>query len=646
VAGTLEQRPARPGLTLARILLFGVIFAAVGIVWDAFSTLVFRTGFLGEAVPPIPAFISLLLLLALRPLLRRLFSRWGYHDGELLATYGFLTIVGAICCVNGLRPLVDTACVPYYGSPDDATLNYVRPYWPKWFAPTNPRVIRWLYQGSPTGAVPWRDWLVPMACMVGLLTLALTATNSLLGLFARRWIRDERLSYPIAELAVSLVSGEDRDLRGAARSLARTRPFWWGIGAALAFNLFWLVPACLPYGKIPPAYTDLNALFPQGPWRAGYIWFIRYNPVVLGLAVLVPSDVLFATWFSTLLLKMESVILALFGMDWATTFHLAGRQGLGGYFVQAALLLWLGRHIFLGAARSLAGAPTDESTREERGFLLLLVASSLGLVWVMTANQMPAWLAMSVVAMLLVTSLVNARIRSQVGVPIIYLHGGGALDPIRGLLFLIGGRAIASAGHEGVTALTVFTFLWLVTMVATYQADGYRLADRAGLRRSTWAAVSLSAVIFAALFGLIVHLSVYYHWGGEYLKWGPSSWPIMVVVKDVLPQSLSPARWVASAFGALTTLVYIAGQRVWVGWPLHPIGFITAGAIGGYIFAQFFLAWLFKSLALRYGGLPAYVRLRNFFLGMVMGHFTLAALWGLMGLFRFAPALRYTFAFY
>ena len=645
---------------MGRVLLLGIIFAALGIFWDNLSTLVFRTGFLGESVPPIPAFVGLLVLIPLRPVLAGVFRRRGYSEADLLATYGFLTLATTVCAVNGIRAIVDLAAIPYYGDANDAMLNYVRPYWPAWFAPADKTVIRHLYQGAPAGQVPWGQWLVPMACIGGLLALMTVATVSLYGLLARRWRDEERLAYPLAELAVSMVRGEDPGAPGAARSLFRTPLFWLGTVGAVTFNLIWIIPACFATGPIPPAYTNLNALFPPGPLQAGYTWFLRYNPVPLGLGVLVPSDVLFSTWASTLLFKAESVGLALCGAPWSTTYFLAGRQGFGGYLVEAGFLLLLARPLLRGAVRALLGEKSSPQARLEGRFLFCLVVAALGLVWIMAANQMPVWLAVALVLMLLILPLVNGRIRAQVGVPIIYLHGGGALEATRGLLFILGGRIIGSAGPAGVTAMVVFSCLYLTTLIAPYQADGFRLvettsrdgalrspgAPSVGAARARWAVLAVLGVVAGVAIGMPLHLGIYYRFGGEYLKWAPSSWGIATIVKDVQPLNPSPSQWLPATVGAATMLLYIAGQRVAATWPLHPIGFITAGAIGGYVFGQFLLAWIIKTLALRYGGRTAFMRVKEFFLGMVIAHFCLASAWAVMGMLQFEPATRYLFAFY
>ena len=46
-----------------------------------------------------------------------------------------------------------------------------------------------------------------------------------------------------------------------------------------------------------------------------------------------------------------------------------------------------------------------------------------------------------------------------------------------------------------------------------------------------------------------------------------------------------------------------------------------------YISFSVFLAWLIKTLILKYGGLALFQRAKPIFLGLILGQFTVAGLW-------------------
>ena len=64
----------------------------------------------------------------------------------------------------------------------------------------------------------------------------------------------------------------------------------------------------------------------------------------------------------------------------------------------------------------------------------------------------------------------------------------------------------------------------------------------------------------------------------------------------------------------------------WLWWPFHHLGF-PISAVFGTMFFSVFLAWLFKTVVLRYGGPGLYLRTRPFFLGLILGQFVTAGVW-------------------
>ena len=64
-------------------------------------------------------------------------------------------------------------------------------------------------------------------------------------------------------------------------------------------------------------------------------------------------------------------------------------------------------------------------------------------------------------------------------------------------------------------------------------------------------------------------------------------------------------------------------------WPLHPLGYVVSAStyLTNYISFSVFLAWLIKAIILKYGG-PTYFRLAcPFFLGLILGQFSVAGMW-------------------
>jgi hypothetical protein len=74
-------------------------------------------------------------------------------------------------------------------------------------------------------------------------------------------------------------------------------------------------------------------------------------------------------------------------------------------------------------------------------------------------------------------------------------------------------------------------------------------------------------------------------------------------------------------------------RSVWLGSPFHPLGFILATAYGdsSSFFFPTFMAWLLKSLILRAGGLRLYRAAIPFFIGLIIGRFSIGGIfWPLL----------------
>jgi hypothetical protein len=82
------------------------------------------------------------------------------------------------------------------------------------------------------------------------------------------------------------------------------------------------------------------------------------------------------------------------------------------------------------------------------------------------------------------------------------------------------------------------------------------------------------------------------------------------------------------AVGAVVTALLIVLQRVWITSPFHPVGYAISGSWGtGMIWTPLLIAWVIKSLALRYGGAKALAHITPIALGLIFGEFAAGMFW-------------------
>ena len=148
----------------------------------------------------------------------------------------------------------------------------------------------------------------------------------------------------------------------------------------------------------------------------------------------------------------------------------------------------------------------------------------------------------------------------------------------------------------------------------------------------------LLALFLALVVGLAgsiwITMRMAYTYGGINLDgWyygGAPRWPFNYMSSVFnMPDSDLSMRFGFTGAGAIImgTLLYFRQRFLW--WPLHPIGFPIANTytIMSYGWFAILLAWVFKAIILRYGGVRLYRTMLPFFLGLVLGEFSTAVMW-------------------
>ena len=248
-------------------------------------------------------------------------------------------------------------------------------------------------------------------------------------------------------------------------------------------------------------------------------------------------------------------------------------------------------------------------------------------IW-LWATGIPAWIApvFVVVAMVILVGL--GRVVAESGLPTVV----PALLPSGFVVSTIG---VPALGVKGMIA-TGYTMIWageLLLFMSAPLANGLRMAgETSGRRRRLAWAIALAMVVTLAV-SVCYTLSVAYRDGALNLHpqfftgfaSSPSGFAALKLLEPTGP-SVSGYLWLLSG-AVVMGMLMLARQHVnW--WPFHPLGYaVSQGWTMNYVWFPVFLAWLTKLLILKYGGAEAYRKTRPFFMGLVLGHFTVGGVW-------------------
>jgi hypothetical protein len=317
----------------------------------------------------------------------------------------------------------------------------------------------------------------------------------------------------------------------------------------------------------------------------------------------------------------------------------AQEQGMGAYILLGTLfLLAAGRRLILGFLKGRGGP--REQVRRERWAALGVLAGFGAVVAFCSAVGMALWVAALYIAIVLMVAVVYARVRGEVGAPLLWLFP--FYMPKNVILYTLGSTALASTGTATLPAFALFTFLargYFPTMIG-YQIEGLELSRRGGISPRAMTAIIISALIVGFALGWYFHLVPYYQYGAQYLRGG--IWGSGMAVQEYTwahnylqtPKPPDPNRIWATAGGGGLALVLLLLRQHWVGFPFHPLGYAITCSYGSLIWWSFFVVWVLKLIILRYGGMALYRRTVPAFLGLALGHYFVAGVfWGLVGAF-------------
>ena len=268
----------------------------------------------------------------------------------------------------------------------------------------------------------------------------------------------------------------------------------------------------------------------------------------------------------------------------------------------------------------------------------LLGCIALSAVWLRAIGMSP-WLALlELVVFLFVTAVVMARSTAEAGM----LMTETTFRPID--LYRMFG-SVHALGPGNLAALAFFDVLFLRDqrgLLLTGLPGRGPHRDGTTVRRRSFAGVLVAGVVIAVAVAGALNIYLPYHLAAQHDGpldgTGQPGWTFAAYQPYFSPNPPSEVTqaWQRPTFflvGVVVTLFLTVMRANFFWWPLHPLGYAISGSWSTIEFwFPCLLAWIFKSLFLRYGGMGLYQRARPFFLGMVLGEFGMAVFFVLLNL--------------
>lgn len=585
----------------------------------------------------------------------RIKKQFGLSAQELLTIYCMMLFSSMISSRGLLEKVLPLLVTPaYYANEANGWAKFYFPNIKKWMVPFDPSqplqnspplVAKRFFEGLRSGEqIPWHQWIGPLACWAVLALLIFGAFLCLASIIRRQWVDNEKLTFPLAQLPLEMVR-EDRET-----GFFRNRLTWAGFAipaAVFAFNGLhgW-------YPSIPQVSLQINlhdyAVNPP-------LNYIGYTPMFISFAAigfffLLPADMLFSLWFFFVLTRIQQIVAGSYNMEMMEmpiypTKLFIGYQVMGAYFVLAGYLLWVSLPHIKKILRSTFGAEKVIDSNEllpYRAAVCGLVVCVLGAaVWLRLAGMSP-WLAVfELVIFIFIIAVVMARSTAEGGL----LMTETSFRPVDVY------RLFAPTSSLGPANMTVLAFVDagffrdLRGLVLTGFLDGLRIGDGVQIRRRAFLPVFVVSILVAMVVGGAFQIWLPYKEGGihlyDYAYASNNRWGFMDY-ESAMRGTASGVSWQAPFFlgvGIAVTafLAYMRYAFYW--WPLHPLGYALCASWTMIVFwFPCLIAWILKSNVMKYGGMRTYVRARPFFLGMILGEFSMAVIWTVVSWITKAPA--------
>jgi hypothetical protein len=644
----------RGGVTW-RAALISLLIIAISAPAIFYGEVVWNRGTWSNAVPASWPLAVLFLLAAAMGL--PVFRRLALSRRELLTIYCAVLVATPLLSVNVIFWALSQPISYYY-------FGQAFPQWettfirliPTWFSPSSASAVQGYFWGR--AAVPWSEWLVPLAAWSSFLSAVFLANLCLVSLVQRQWITHERLTFPLAQIPLETVESV-----GGARSrsvphgswvgrLSTSRKFWLGLVIAVVVTFGSSLSQRIPSLPAFPLLVRVMNPQPVGPMSAfGQVDMALY-PWLLAIAYLIPKELSFSVW-SLWLVRIGLTALAIAtGAEpgsaedwWRFGFPAPYNQATGAVLALSGLALWGARRHLARALRTALSwrqeaSESAEPLRYRWAFAGFAVCFAWLVYFFLLAGCRPAF-ALAFSAVIIGAYLSYARLQAEAALDTgFWWFNDVMLMPVGAKRYLP--QEIISLYTAGWVSAPMPSIV--LSTCSINMLTSFKISDAAGVGPRRLTHLLLGGFLFALVVGIFVTLTGTYRLGFLAMKGATGNNLVADVLRiyghdiyndiqlnyDVEP---SPEGVFYIGVGAVVCLLLGVLRLRFLWWPFHPVGYILSNSLPvAYGLFPFFMAWVAKALVIRYGGLRLYRATLPLAIGLIVGDLLNTTLWNLIAL--------------
>jgi hypothetical protein len=425
------------------------------------------------------------------------------------------------------------------------------------------------------------------------------------------------------------------------------------------------VPVCLHlinglsfYNPSIPSIPTLflaGQYFPKVGLFSGFIKLKIYLfPAFIGFAFLTSKQISFSFWFfflaGTLLVGLLSVLginipAAALGVTFGPVISRPEEtQMIGAYLVFFVFLAWLARFHFLDTILKGFGI-RKEAHLEAEWFSIRIsfwgfIIGGLAIILWCHYFGIPLLFSFLVVGAFFLFTLVATRVICQGGIAYFTLTAA----PIDGLLAFFSSNFFSNVGILVAGVVQKVLFVDLRESLLPSLLHARKVTEKVSNNRLIFLSIVIVLILgIVVSFGAMLTLS--YKFGVRELQFDWASRTTIAVYDNIyslVESPQDPGQWVVifTLVGAFVMLALVICYHRFYWWPIHPIGYLTAySSAMWYLWFCFFIGWACNALCMRYGGVVLFKKMRNFFIGLIIGDFFMAGSWAIYGLFSYSSYL-------